>query len=119
MTWAAPYDNGMDDDSTRYHSQAGSPRDSMSKDSAAKRHGVTASDQTNNKADVDITAKIRREIMARKGMSVNAQNVKIVTIDGKVTLRGKVNSASEKKLIGQIATSVAGSENVTNELQVK
>jgi osmotically-inducible protein OsmY len=36
-------------------------------------------------------------------MSVNAQNVKIITVDGRVTLRGPVNTAEEKRLIGEIA----------------
>ena len=118
--WAeAPYGNGSYGDSTRTQSNMRSARDSMANDSSAYRRGVTASDQTNNKSDVAITKKIRQEIMAIKGMSINAQNVKIVTIDGKVTLRGKVESASEKEIIGQIANSVASMKNVTNDLQVK
>lgn len=119
-TWAqAPYGNSMYGDSTRGHSQMGSSRDSMPKDTTAQWRGLTASDQSNDSGDVGITKKIRREIMATKGMSVSGQNVKVVTIGGKVTLRGKVNSESEKETIGQIANSVAKSRNVTNELQVK
>jgi osmotically-inducible protein OsmY len=52
-------------------------------------------------------------------MSVNAQNVKIITVDGRVTLRGPVNTAEEKRLIGEIADRIAHSENVDNQLEVK
>jgi osmotically-inducible protein OsmY len=52
-------------------------------------------------------------------MSVNAQNVKIITVDGKVTLRGPVASSEEKRRIGEIAGQIARSENVDNQLEVK
>jgi hypothetical protein len=80
---------------------------------------LTPLDQGNSQADVNITAQIRREIIAGKNMSVNARNVKIITIDGRVTLRGPVNTAEEKRLIGEIADRIARSENVDNQLEVK
>lgn len=80
---------------------------------------LTPLDQGNSKADVDTTAQIRREITAGKNMSVNARNVKIMTIDGRVTLRGPVNTAEEKRLIEEIAERVARSGNVDNQLEVK
>jgi hyperosmotically inducible periplasmic protein len=80
---------------------------------------LTPLDQGNSKADVDTTAQIRKEIIAGKNMSVNARNVKIITIDGRVTLRGPVNTAEEKRLIGEIADRIARSENVDNQLEVK
>jgi sporulation protein YlmC with PRC-barrel domain len=80
---------------------------------------LTPLDQGNSQADVNITAQIRREIIAGKNMSVNARNVKIITIDGRVTLRGPVNTAEEKRLIGEIADRIAHSENVDNQLEVK
>ena len=80
---------------------------------------LTPLDQGNSKADVDTTAQIRKEIIAGKNMSVNARNVKIITIDGHVTLRGPVNTAEEKRLIGEIADRIARSENVDNQLEVK
>jgi sporulation protein YlmC with PRC-barrel domain len=80
---------------------------------------LTPLDQGNSKADVATTAQIRKEIVAGKNMSVNAQNVKIITKDGQVTLRGPVNSAEEKRLIGEIANRIARSENVNNQLEVK
>jgi hyperosmotically inducible periplasmic protein len=80
---------------------------------------LTPLDQGNSKADLDTTAQIRKGIIADKNMSVNAKNVKIITIDGQVTLRGPVNSAEEKRLIGDIANRIAHSENVDNQLEVK
>ena len=64
------------------------------------------------------TAQIRKEIIAEKTMSVNAKNVKIITIDGQVTLRGPVNTAEEKRLIGEIAARSAHTGIVDNQLEV-
>jgi sporulation protein YlmC with PRC-barrel domain len=80
---------------------------------------LTPLDQGNGQADVDTTAQIRKEIIAGKNMSVNARNVKIITKDGQVTLRGPVNSAEEKRLIGEIADRIAHSGNVDNQLEVR
>ena len=80
---------------------------------------LTPLDQGNNPADLATTAQIRKEIVAAKNMSVNAQNVKIITNAGKVTLRGPVNSAEEKRRIGEIADKCARHENVDNQLEVK
>ena len=80
---------------------------------------LTPLDQCNSQADVNTTAQIRKEIIAWKNMSMNARNVKIITIDGRVTLRGPVNSEEEKSLIGQIADRITHSGNVDNQLEVK
>jgi osmotically-inducible protein OsmY len=82
------------------------------------RTAKTPVDQNENKADVETTAKIRKQVVASK-MSVDAKNVKIITQDGKVALRGPVKSAEEKKQIEDIARDVAGADNVTSELEVK
>ena len=79
---------------------------------------VTAGLQGQGKSDVVITADIRKRIMAAN-MSVNAENVKVVSENGKVTLRGPVNNQGEKDSIGQIATDVAGADNIDNQLDVK
>ena len=57
--------------------------------------------------------------MAGKDMSLNAQNVKIITQNGKVTLRGPVNSAEEKRLIAEIARSLVDPNQVDCLLEVK
>ena len=83
------------------------------RDSAAK----TPLDQNENKADIAITAEIRKQVVDTK-MSIKAQNVKIITQDGKVTLRGPVDTAAEKTRIEEIARAVAGVNNVDNQLEV-
>ena len=80
---------------------------------------LTPIDQGNNQADINTTAQIRKEIIAGENMSVNAQNVKIITNAGKVTLRGPVNNAEEKRLIGEIDNRIARAENVANQLEVQ
>lgn len=80
---------------------------------------LTPLDQGNSQPDLDTTAQIRKEIVGGKDMSMNAKNVKIITNGGKVTLRGPVNSAEEKRMIGEIAERVAKAGNVTNQLEVK
>jgi len=80
---------------------------------------MTPMNQGNSQADIDTTSNIRKQIMAVQGLSVNAQNVKVITRDGRVTLRGPVNSENEKQQIGNIANSVATQANVDNQLQVK
>ena len=78
----------------------------------------TPIDQNENRTDIDITANIRKRVVDTK-MSVNAQNVKIITQDGKVTLRGPVKSEEEKAQIEKMAHEVAGPANVDNQLEVQ
>lgn len=96
-----------------------SPADNTDKnkrdrDASAK----TPIDQNENQADIDITSKIRQEILDQDGMSVNARNVKVITADGKVTLRGPVDSADEQKKITEIAKKVAGDDKVDDHIEV-
>jgi BON domain len=56
--------------------------------------------------------------IADKGLSSYAHNVKVITRDGKVTLRGPVRSSGEKKTVELKAAEVAGAGNVINRLSV-
>jgi len=78
----------------------------------------TPIDQDENQADITRTAEIRKKILDQPDMSVNAQNVKVITSQGKVTLRGPVDSDAERGIVVRIATEVAGADNVVNELEV-
>lgn len=69
--------------------------------------------------DRDITAAIRRSVVGDKALSFNAKNVKIITVGGKVTLRGPVKSDDEKAAIESKAKSTAGVSSVDNQLEVK
>jgi len=79
----------------------------------------TADQQKDNRSDRDITQQIRQSIMQDKSLSTYAHNVKIVTQDGRVTLKGPVRSEDEKKAIEAKATEVAGDGKVTSELDIK
>jgi hyperosmotically inducible protein len=91
-------------------------------DNSAMNKGdqITADQQKMNKADRDMTAQIRKSIMADKSLSTYAHNVKIITQNGTVTLKGPVRSDDEVKNIVAKATDVAGSgDKVVNQLEVK
>lgn len=79
---------------------------------------LTPLDQSNTVADTHITQAIRKKIMQRP-LSMVAKNVKIITLDGDVTLRGPVKNKAEKEKIGADAKAVPGVKSVTNELEVQ
>ena len=80
---------------------------------------VTSGDQSNSSADLKITQDIRRALMKDGELSMTAKNIKIVTADGQVTLRGPVKTAEEKTKIAQIAKSAAGGAQIVDQLDVK
>jgi hyperosmotically inducible periplasmic protein len=80
---------------------------------------VTAEEQGGSASDREVTKNIRREIVKNDTLSAMAKNVKVITIDGKVTLRGPVHSEQEKMTIASIAEKIVGKEKVTNKLEVK
>jgi hyperosmotically inducible protein len=78
----------------------------------------TADQQKTNSSDQALTQKIRKAIHEDQSLSTYAHNIKVITQDGKVTLRGPVRSEEEKSNLEAKAVSVAGQENVTNQLDV-
>jgi hyperosmotically inducible protein len=80
---------------------------------------LTADQAGNQKSDLQIMAGIRKAVVADKSLSTYAHNIKIIASNGKVTLKGPVQSADESKNIEDKATQVAGIGNVTNRLSVK
>ncbi len=78
----------------------------------------TADNQKNNKSDIQITADIRKSIMAEKSFSTYAHNVKIVTRHGAVTLKGPVRTDEEKTSVEAKAKEVAGADKVTSQITV-
>jgi hyperosmotically inducible periplasmic protein len=79
---------------------------------------TTADRQKMNAADTDLTKKIRTALRDDKTLSTYAQNIKIISQDGKVTLKGPVRSDDEKAGIEAKAVAIAGEGNVTNQLKV-
>jgi hyperosmotically inducible protein len=79
---------------------------------------VTPPDQQENQADLDITQNVRKVVVKDDALSFDAKNVKIVTANGVVTLRGAVKSDAEKQAIEQKALQTAGVVRVDNQLEV-
>jgi hyperosmotically inducible periplasmic protein len=79
----------------------------------------TSGDQSNSSADLKITQTIRQALMKDSELSTTAKNVKIITNNGQVTLRGPVKTAQEKAKIDQLAKSAAGGAKIDDQLEVK
>jgi osmotically-inducible protein OsmY len=78
----------------------------------------TSGDQSESEADRTISQNIRQAIVADQSVSTNGKNVKIITVDGAVTLRGPVRGEKEKANIGAKAQQVAGVRRVDNQLEI-
>src|SRR5579862_8786606 len=84
------------------------------------QNGVTADQQKMNMSDRDLTKKIRQAVIADKSLSTYAHNVKIISQNGTVTLKGPVRSEAEKETIQAKAIEVAGSaDKIKNEITIK
>jgi osmotically-inducible protein OsmY len=78
----------------------------------------TADQQTNNKTDLALTRQIRKAIVADKSLSTYAHNIKVITQNGKVTIKGPVRTTDEKTAVEAKAAAVAGQPNVVSEVSV-
>src|SRR5947207_6500459 len=79
----------------------------------------TSGDQSNSSADLKITQAIRRTLMKDRELSMTAKNIKVITANGQVTLRGPVKTAQEKAKINQLAKSAAVGAKIDDQLDVK
>ena len=80
---------------------------------------LTPMDQGGSAADRDISAAVRKAVVEDAALSTNAHNVKIITVDGVVTLRGPVKSAAEKASIVAKAQKTSGVKRVDNQLEIE
>jgi hyperosmotically inducible periplasmic protein len=80
---------------------------------------LTPDDQKGDKKDIQITTKIRKTLIKDKSLSVNAHNIKIITSNRVVTLRGIVEYAGESLAIEKIAKLTRGVLRVDNQLELK
>jgi len=111
--WAGPVNRQSSDNQTKSDNTAVNTGD-------GSRGAVTADQQKMSAGDRKITAKIRRSIMADKSLSVYAHNVKIISQDGTVTLKGPVRSDEEVQSILSRASDVTGSaDKVINQMSVE
>jgi len=79
---------------------------------------MTPMDQSNKPEDIDLTRRVRQAVESDSNLSVDAKNVKIITVDGVVWLRGPVKSAEEKAEIARAAHSIAGAGHVHDQIQI-
>ena len=84
-----------------------------------KNQTSTADNQSHATNDRQITANIRKSLVADKNLSTYGHNVKVITQNGAVTLKGPVHSDDEKQAIEQHAADVVGKDKVTDQLTVK
>lgn len=99
-----------------YPQQATTPNADNTKTNQSS--GVTADQQKNNSSDIELTRQIRRAIMEDKSLSTYAHNVKIITRDGAVTLKGPVESAEEKQAVESKAAAIVGQGNLVSKIRV-
>lgn len=78
----------------------------------------TSGDQSNSSADLKTTQAIRQALMKDGELSTTAKNIKVITANGHVTLRGPVKTAEEKTKIDQLAKSAAGGAQIEDQLEI-
>ena len=99
--------------------QTGSASSTPDNSANNKPAQTTADQQSSAGSDRAITQKIRQAVIADKSLSMYAHNVKIITRQGAVTLKGPVRSDAEKQTVESAAAGVVGQGKVTDELTVK
>ena len=117
-TLLAGYASAQSDANSAAVAPAPAPDNSKSNKSDQSNMSATADTQSNHSSDVDLTKRIRQSVVADKSLSTYAHNVKIVTLNGSVTLNGVVRSDEEKTAVEMKAVAVAGKDKVTNALKV-
>jgi hyperosmotically inducible periplasmic protein len=95
------------------------PDNTKANDRDRSKAESTADQQRENRPDREITRDIRRSITQDKSLSTYAHNIKIISQNGMVTLKGPVRSEEEKSAIEAKAAEIAGKDKVTSQLEVK
>jgi hyperosmotically inducible periplasmic protein len=79
---------------------------------------LTPTDQSENEVDRTLTQRVRQAVVDDDSLSTNAKNVKIISQNGAVTLRGPVKNEEERKKVVAKAQQIAGEKNVDNQLEI-
>lgn len=122
MISAPVFANNNDDATKNTSSGADTPHADNSVINKRDNDGrmLTPGDQAAGSAgDVELTRRIRQLVTSDKSLSVNAHNVKIITLNGVTTLRGPVNSSDERVKIEGLAAQVVGKNSVRSSIEVK
>jgi osmotically-inducible protein OsmY len=98
--------------------QAPVAADNTKKNERDTGNTLTPGDQAENETDRTITQQIRQAVVGKDGLSMDAKNVKIITANGVVTLRGPVKTPDEKADIAGIAQRTSGVTRVDNQIEV-
>ena len=109
-----------------YSLLAGTPKTTATHDTRAEAAkpkkdagtGLTPMDQSDSEGDLKLTQAIRRAVMDDNRLSFTAKNVKIISRDGSVTLRGQVNSPAERDIVCALAAKAAGAGKVDDQLEL-
>jgi hyperosmotically inducible protein len=88
--------------------QQPAPDNTKTNQGDGNKGAVTADQQKMNPADRQTTKQIRTAIYRDKSLSVYAHNIKIITQDGEVRLKGPVRSEDEKANVEAKASAVVG-----------
>lgn len=83
-----------------------------------KSQDQTAQNQSSAASDRELTAKVRKAIIADKDLSTYAHNIKIITQNGTVTLKGPVKSQDEKTKIENDVAAVVAHDSIVDQLTV-
>lgn len=108
-------------DEGQEENETGSEASEKAADNSAvnQRHtDLTAADQSNDPSDLEITRQIRKSLTSNDALSTYAQNVKIITREGSVVLKGPVRSLDEKETVEAAARRVAGNTQVSSEITI-
>jgi len=100
-------------------SHAQQPDNSKVNERDASQDELTAEDQGNSKHDTGLTQQIRQQVVKHPSFSTDAKNIKIISVNGIVTLKGPVETQKEKNEIETIAAKVAGASHVMSQIEVK
>lgn len=107
---------------TKTHSETTAPGKDRDNTAVNERdradHELTAGQQGMNSEDTNITAAIRQDLMKDDSLSTYAKNIKIITENGKITLKGPVNSQEEKNKVLAAANRNSGSHPIDDNIDV-
>jgi len=107
-------------DAKGQHDEARADADNTKRNARdADGNTVTPMDQGSSDADMTITQQIRKAVVDSEHLSTNAKNVKIITQNGVVTLRGPVKSPEEKASIASVAQKTGGVKRVDNQIEIE
>jgi len=79
---------------------------------------LTPQNQSNSESDLKVLAAVRSAIVDDDNLSIAAHNVKVMVVNGAVTLRGPVKNASEKARVEGLTRKVAGVVSIDNRLDI-